>query len=101
MRLVHLAPMSKERSIRRSGLSGGFRTFAVHPEGATMQARVVCSMPVLPDFWTTHQWLRELRRSQDGKMVAVYFRVPDTEEVYVGRYGQQQRVMGAAAAADW
>src|SRR5271165_4405418 len=101
MRLVHLAPMSKERSIRRSGLSAASATFAVHPDGATLHARVIYAMPVLPDFWTTHQWLRELRRWHDERMVAVYFRVQDDEPVYTGRYGQQQRVMSAAAAATW
>jgi hypothetical protein len=37
-------------------------------------------MPVVRDFWTTFQWLRELRQTHDERLVAVYFRVPDGDQ---------------------
>lgn len=101
MRLVHLAPLSIERSIRRAGLTARKVALLVSPDGASVNTGAVYAMPVVPDFWTTYQWLRELRRWHDERMVAVYFRVQDDEPVYVGRYGQQQRIMKAAAAAAW
>ncbi|MBL8756136.1 MAG: hypothetical protein JNK15_22775 [Planctomycetes bacterium] len=35
------------------------------------------------NFVVTHQWLRELRRSHQGPLAGVYFRVPDDELVFV------------------
>ena len=58
-------------------------------------------MPVVPSFWTSHQWLRELRRWHDERMVAVHFRLPDDEPVHVGRFGEAHRLLPAAAAARW
>jgi hypothetical protein len=44
-------------------------------------------MPVTPDFATTYQWVRELRRFKSGNMLhGVYFRVEDGEQVYMGHY---------------
>ncbi|MGB8931138.1 MAG: HEAT repeat domain-containing protein [Anaeromyxobacteraceae bacterium] len=61
----------------------------------------VFAMPVVADFWATFQWLRELRRGRDERMIAVHFRVPDSEPVYVGRYGQVHTLQPATAAAAW
>lgn len=58
-------------------------------------------MPVLADFWTTYQWLRELRSFHDERMVAVYFKLPDDELVHVGRYGQPHETITATAASAW
>lgn len=58
-------------------------------------------MPVLADFWTTYQWLRELRRFHDERMVAVYFKLPDDELVHVGRYAQPHQTITATAASVW
>lgn len=72
------------------------------PAGETIALRnAVFAMPVVADFWTTFQWLRELRRWTDERMVAVYFRVPDDEVVHVGRYGEPHLEMTATAAAAW
>lgn len=101
MRLVHLAPASQDRSIRRTGIAGT-RATLVATAGPTVALRsAVFAMPVVSDFWTTFQWLRELRRGHDQRMVAVYFRVSDDEIVHVGRYGQPHGAMTAAAAAAW
>lgn len=58
-------------------------------------------VPVLSDFWTTLQWLRELRRRHDERMVAVTFRVPDEERVHVGRYDLPHVESSAAECAAW
>lgn len=101
MRFVHLAPASRERAIRRSGLTGG-RASLVDARGAVVALRrAVFAMPVVADFWTTYQWLRELRQWHDERMVAVHFRVGDDELVHVGRYARPHATMAASAAAAW
>jgi len=101
MRLIHLARASAERAIGKGGLKGTKANIATAPTTNIMLARAVYAMPVVADFWTTFQWLRELRRGHDERLVAVYFRVPDTEHVYFGRYNEPHVVRTAAAAADW
>lgn len=101
MRLLHLAPASKERAIRRAGLSGRRARVADESGTVLVLSRAVFAMPVVPSFWTSHQWLRELRRWHDERMVAVHFRLPDDEPVHVGRFGEAHRLLPAAAAARW
>jgi HEAT repeats len=101
MRLVHLARASAERAIRKGGLRGAKASVATSPTGGIVLARAVYAMPVVADFWTTFQWLRELRRGHDEQLVAVYFRVPDSESVHCGRYNEPHVVRTAAAAAVW
>ncbi|MEL7535574.1 MAG: hypothetical protein AAFZ58_06305 [Pseudomonadota bacterium] len=71
---VHLADARNVAAIRRCGLRG------------LKPWRVVFAMPVLEDHLLTHQWLRELRRHRNVPMLAVQFRVPDSELVKVGRF---------------
>jgi len=59
----------------------------------------VYAMPLLPNFYVSHQWLRELRRFHDGPLIAVDFVVPDDEEVLVGHYARELHTRTAAAAA--
>lgn len=101
MRLVHLARASSEPAIGKGGLRGTKATIATTPTTKTALARAVYGMPVVADFWTTFQWLRELRRGHDERLVAVYFRVPDSESVYFGRYNEPHVARTAAAAAAW
>jgi hypothetical protein len=101
MRLVHLAPESAERAIRRSGLRGKKANVSTAPSTTVVLERAVYAMPVVADFWTTFQWLRELRRGHDERLVAVYFRVPDNEPVYFGRYNEPHLARTAGAAAAW
>ena len=101
MRFLHLAPAAKERAIRRSGLAGGRASFADEAGVAIVLARAVYAMPVVPDFWTSHQWTRELRRRNGERLVAVHFRLADEELVHVGRFAQPHRLVAAAAAARW
>lgn len=90
VRLVHLAPDSLKRRIERSGLRGHPGRFDVTGVGETEEPEVIFAMPMLEDFSATHQWVREMRRWQRGRLIAVHFRVPDDEDVLVGRYGPRK-----------
>ena len=48
-------------------------------------------MPVLPNFYVSHQWLRELKRNGVKTFVGVYFRVSSAEMVYAGKYGKKHK----------
>lgn len=100
-RLVHLARASSERSIARAGIRGAPASVRVGPEAQVRLARAVYAMPVLPDFSTTFQWLRELRRWHGERMVAVHFTLPRDSQVWVGRYGALHHLAPIGAAARW
>jgi hypothetical protein len=73
---VHFAPQSAIGSIRRAGLKAG------------RFSRGIYAVPATPDFYASHQWLRELRRFHSGQpLVAVYFRLPGDAPVLFGPYG--------------
>ncbi|HET7229678.1 MAG TPA: hypothetical protein VFJ16_06740 [Longimicrobium sp.] len=86
---VHLTAHGNLPSIRRGGIKPWKRRY--RPRG-------VYAMPVTPNFYVSHQWLRELRRNGGGTVVAVYFRVPDDELVEVGHYNSLHATMTAAQA---
>lgn len=48
----------------------------------------VFCMAVTQNFFTTNQWLRELKRDGQRTIVAVYFRLKSEELVYFGHYNQ-------------
>jgi HEAT repeats len=98
MRLLHLAPMSRRGAILRGGIAAQPTGLA---SGRPAPVRGVYAMPVVADFWTTYQWLRELRSRHGQRMVAVHFRIPDDEPVHVGRYWETHQRTTAAAAAAW
>jgi hypothetical protein len=56
-------------------------------------------MPVLPDFFASHQWLRELRRRSHVPLVAIDFVIADDEEVRVGHFSASHTPMTAAEAS--
>jgi hypothetical protein len=84
---VHLASERDLASIRRSGIS--LRKRRSRPRG-------VHALPVTRNFYVSHQWLRELKRSGGGTIVGVYFRIPDDEVVEVGHYNSVHVTMTAA-----
>src|SRR4051794_22600485 len=88
---VHLAPQSSVARIRRSGITRVRKVRDSFPGG-------VFSVPVTPNFFLSHQWLRELKRRGAGPIAGVYFRIPDQEQVWVGHYHQSLRWMTAAEA---
>jgi hypothetical protein len=87
---VHLTSHRNIAPIRRGGI--GLIKRRSRPRG-------VYALPVTPDFYISHQWLRELRRGGGGTIVGIYFRIPDDETVEVGHYDSLHREMTAAEAA--
>lgn len=88
---VHLTSESISESIRRTGIRG--QRIFVDEIGTGTYA-----MPVVRNFFMTHQWLRELKRGRSETLVGVYFRIPDDQPVWVGHYNQNHRQMSAAEA---
>ena len=84
--LVHLADEKDTEKIR----NGGIR---IRKNGTG----VFC-MPVLPNFYVSHQWLRELKRWGATTFVGVYFKVASSEIVYAGRYNHEHRRMSLGEA---
>ena len=70
--LVHLCPERVAPKVLRQGIRGVRWSYA---------DEAVFAMPWLPDYFTTHQWLRELKRRGDRTILAVDFRLSDEEPV--------------------
>jgi len=62
------------------------------------QVRGIYAMPITPSFIVTHQWLRELKRTGTRTISDVFFRIPDDQAVWVGRYNGEHRLITAAEA---
>jgi hypothetical protein len=88
---VHLAPESRVALIRRNGIGRLRKGIGERPGG-------IFAMPVTRNFYVSHQWLRELKRRGQGVVAGIYFRISDSESVWVGHYGQAHRKMTAAEA---
>ena len=91
MLLVHLTPATSVAAVRRGGIRPG--------RNHRLKVRGVYAMPVLPSYVLTYQWGRELRRMGARTVVAVHFRVPDDEQVWVGHYGRHPVSSTATEAA--
>ncbi len=85
---VHLAPEGAVVRIRESGIR----------RSRTRFGSGVYAMPVLPSYYATHQWLRELKRKGHRVLVAVQFRLPDDEPVLASHYTRASVEMTAAEA---
>lgn len=77
--LVHLTDEKNINKIKNAGLNLGKNGMGIF------------AMPVLPDFYISHQWLRELKRSGARTFVGVYFKIPSSEMVYAGKYNERHR----------
>jgi hypothetical protein len=71
--LVHLTPAKDVKRIRKAGIRKG---------------RGVYCMPVMQNYYVSHQWLRELKRRGQRTFMGIYFHVPDEEMVWFGRYAR-------------
>ena len=87
---VHLTPEKNLRSIRRVGIRG-----TRYEPG---EPAFVYAVPTTPNFVVSHQWLRELKRRGDRTLCAVYFRIPDEEIVWAGRYNESHEEIPAGEA---
>jgi hypothetical protein len=86
---VHLTAEKNVKLIARSGIKPRLKAGWLG----------VFAMPVTRNFYVSHQWLRELKRNGQRTICAVYFRIPDTELVWVGHYNSNHREISAAEAA--
>jgi hypothetical protein len=86
---IHIADKNHEKLILRNGIRSVKRRSGF---------RGVYAMPVVPNFTTTHQWARELKRWSIGTLICVQFRVPDEDPVLVGKYNGEKLEMTAAEA---
>lgn len=93
---IHLTDARLLRRLQKSGIRTRIWEIKVRCEYATV--RCVYATPVLKDFQVAHQWLRELKAKGIRTIGAVQFRIPDDEEVLVGRYNEEQLAVTAAQA---
>lgn len=87
---VHVTSEDLAKKARRGGLRPG-------KKGRELEG--VFAMPVTPDFQVTHQWVRDMKQWRPGRIVGIYFRIPDDELVHVGNYRGPHEAMSAAQAA--
>jgi hypothetical protein len=82
--LVHLTAEKNVKRILQSGIHKG-------------KYGVYC-LPVLPNYFISHQWLRELKRGGQRTFVGIYFHVPDDEMVLFGHYNKPHTNITVAEA---
>jgi hypothetical protein len=87
---IHIANKEDEQAILKAGIKAMKRRSGL---------RGVYAMPVLPDFATTHQWARELKRRGIRTFICIQFKVPDAEAVLVGKCNGKKIEMTAAEAS--
>ena len=86
---IHL---TDERLMKRLAKSG------IRTTKWCTNVRCVYAAPVLRDFQVSHQWLRELKNKGIRTIGALQFRIPDKEQVLVGRYNEEPLAFTAAQA---
>jgi hypothetical protein len=74
--LTHLIPANLAARARKSGLKAG--------------AHGLYCMPLLPNYFISHQWMRELKRRGQRTFVAIDFRLRSDEKIAVGHYGHDK-----------
>jgi len=88
---VHLADSRKIARILKSGIA----TAKTRLNGI----RGLYCTPVSKDYYRTHQWLRELKRTGVKSIHAVQFSIPSHQLVWVGRFNDEHIQVTAAEAA--
>lgn len=91
---VHLTDERYVHSIQKTGLHLP-PTSPKYPETEVSKYGIF-AMPVVENFVITHQWLRELKRRGFRTAVGIYFKIPDGELVWAGRYNQPKTQLTAA-----
>ena len=86
---IHIADKHDEQAILRSGIRADKRQTGV---------RGVYAAPVVPNFATTHQWARELKRRGIRTLICVQFKISDRDCVLLGKYNGEKLEMTAAEA---
>ncbi len=76
--LIHITRRENEKSIKNSGIK-------------LNNYNVIYFMPHTPDFLISHQWMRELKRFGIKNHMAVDFKLPNEELVWMGNYHSAHR----------
>ena len=77
--LVHLTDEKETASIIKNGIKiGKYR-------------KGIYYMPVMPNFYISHQWLRELKRFKGNTFVGVYFKVSGSQKVFAGKFNEPHK----------
>ena len=90
---VHLTQERDKNRIEKSGI----KKSKIHFKDA--DTGVFC-MPVIIDYFATHQWLREIKRSEKKNIIGVYFRIGSDEPVWYGYYFEKHKKSTAAEAVE-
>src|SRR5215207_7137247 len=81
---THITREKDEKAICRNGIK---------PTRVGADVAGVYAMPVLPNFFASHPWLRELRRLGSTPLVAIDFVVPDLVCHRRGRRDESRRFL--------
>ena len=87
---IHLFDERNFELIRRIGIKS--------QKNAWSDRQGVFCFPQTENFVVNHQWIRELRRFRGANLMAVRFRILDTETVLLGRYNENHVEFSASAA---
>lgn len=87
---IHLTDNRQVRQIRRNGIKVS--------KLASGKGSGIFATPVLPNYYLSHQWVRELKRNGAKTIAAVQFRIDDDTPVLVGRYNEEHIESTAAGA---
>lgn len=90
--LIHLIDERNSASVKRSGIRGGPYTLR-SGESTVSLSDAVFAMPVLPNFYASHQWLRELKLRGMRTIAGAYFRERADALVWVGTYNGEHRLL--------
>jgi len=96
--MLHLADARNGKRILRVGIKGHAHQLWHNGRLLALPKAVYC-LPVMPDFYASHQWLRELKRQGVRTILGSYFRLPDDEPVWLGHYGREHQQVSAAEAS--
>jgi hypothetical protein len=88
---IHIADKNDEEAILRNGIRATKRANG---------SRGVYATPVVPNFATTHQWARELKRRGIKTLLCVQFKIPDEDLVLIGKYNGEKQKLTASEALD-
>lgn len=97
IRFVHIADERNLRAIRRRGLRVSKAKSAATETRQVI--RGIFAVPLVRNLMLSHQWVREIKRHGFRYAIAVYFRIPGSEPVWAGRYGEAKKSMTAAQCA--
>jgi hypothetical protein len=86
---VHLTTEARVPSITRNGIGRLRQSQGELPRG-------IYATPVTQNFYASHQWVRELKRSKAGPLAGIYFRIPDEQFVWLGHYGKAHQELTAS-----